>query len=136
SWCPGLVGVEALHRLERLERLRAEVLFVNHAILADDEGLDARDAVLNRRSGKREAADHRSLDDVVELPERRRRPLSFQDLEEVAVIRLAGRVALLDRAGDLFADGSAPRAVGVLPRQAVLLARRADDPLRVLVHVV
>ena len=61
-------------------------------------------------------------------------PCPVQDLEVVAVVRLGlVGVALLDRARDGFADRTVPRSVGVLPRQAVLLARRADDALGVLV---
>src|SRR5262249_52614338 len=52
------------------------------------------------------------------------------------VVRVAAAVALLDRLGDLFTNGPAPCAVGVLPCQTVLRPRRADDALRILVHVV
>ena len=71
------------------------------------------------------------------LSERRGGSLPLQNLEEIAVIRLgAAGVALFDGARDVFPDRPAPRAVGVLPRQAILLARSADDALRILVHVV
>src|ERR1700756_5640615 len=45
-------------------------------------------------------------------------------------------VALFDCAGNLFANRSGPTTVRVLPCQAILFARSADDALRVLVHVV
>src|SRR6185436_11024044 len=105
-------------------------------VLADDERLHAGDAVSGRSSGESEATDHRAIDHVVHLSKRRRRSLSLQDFEEVAVIRLRGaRVAVLDGARDFLTYRALPRAVGSLPGEAVLLARSADDALRVLVHV-
>src|SRR6185436_16058355 len=55
---------------------------------------------------------------------------------EIAVIRLALGVALRDRTSDRLANRPAPGAVGVFPGQPILLARRTDDLLRVLVHAV
>ena len=104
--------------------------------MIDDERLHAGDAVFRRRRDQRESANHGAADHVVELAQRRGGALALQDLKDVAVIR--GRrvhgVALFDRLGHRFADRAAVAAVGVLPVQAVLLARRADDALRVLVH--
>src|SRR4029079_4652689 len=114
--------------------LGAQVFLVDDAVVADDEGRDARKEVLRRRRNKREAADHRALHDEVHLAERRRRALPLQDFEEVAVVgNCFLGVALLDGLGDVLADGPAPRAVWILPRQAVLLAWFADDALRVLI---
>ena len=132
---PALVRVEALHRPEGLERLRAEVLLPDDSVVADEERLHAGLLVVRRRRDEGEATDHRALDDEVELAERRRRALPLQDLEVVAVVRLVlVPVALRDRAGDLLAHRSAPGAVRVLPGETVLLSRGADDLLRVLVH--
>src|ERR1044072_2706130 len=44
-------------------------------------------------------------------------------------------VAFLQCFGDFFSDGSSPRSVGVLPRQPIVFSWRADDSLRVLVHL-
>src|SRR4029450_462460 len=44
-------------------------------------------------------------------------------------------VAFLQCFGDFFPDGSPPRSVGVLPRQPIVFSWRADDSLRVLVHL-
>src|SRR5690348_4657760 len=53
------------------------------------------------------------------------------------MIRLcAACVALFNRSGDVFPDWTTPGAVGVLPRQPILLTRSADDALRILVYVV
>src|SRR5207245_762088 len=71
------------------------------------------------------------------LAERRRGALPLQDFEQVPVVRLrAVGVALFKRSSNVFAHGTAPGTVGILPRQAILLARRADDALGVLAHVV
>src|SRR6185369_5682631 len=81
-----------------------------------------------------EAADHRALNDEVELAERRRRALPLQDLEIVAVERLVLlAIALGDHTSDPLANRTAPRAVRVAPREAVVPARCADDSLRVRV---
>src|SRR5688572_16658892 len=134
---PGFIGVEAAHRGECGCGARAEILLVHHAVLADDECLHAGDGVFRWGGRQREAADHGALDDVVQPSEGRCRTLPGEDLEVVAVIRLAAfRVALRDRAGDAFTHRSIPRAVRCLPRQTVLLSRCADDPLRVLVDLV
>src|SRR5215218_6104679 len=134
---PGLVRVEAVYFYRRFERVRAEVFLVDHAVVAHHEGLHPRDAVLRRRGDEREAADHHALQDEVHLAERRGLPLPLEHLEVVAVEGLIlARVALLKSARERLADDPAPRAVGVLPRQAVLRARRADDVLRVLVNIV
>src|SRR4030095_1306316 len=44
-------------------------------------------------------------------------------------------VAFLQCFGDFFPDGSPPRSGGVLPRQPIVFSWRADDSLRVLVHL-
>src|SRR5215212_10010887 len=132
---PGLVRVEAVYFYRRFERVRAEVFLVDHAVVAHHEGLHPRDAVLRRCGDEREAADHHVLHDEVQLAERRGLPLPLEHLEVVAVEGLIlARVALLKSARELLAHDPAPRAVRVLPRQPILLVRRADDVLRVLVN--
>src|SRR5204863_8325952 len=113
-----------------------EVFLVDHAVVTDDEGLDAGLAVFSGRRDQCEATNHQALDDELHLTERRRRSLTFQHFEVVAVVRLTLAVALLDRNSNLFADGAAPGAVTLLPREAIFRPRRADDVLRVLIHVV
>ena len=62
--------IVALHRLELLEGSRAEVLFVDDAGVAHDEGLDSSDAIVSRRSDQRESAEHRSTHQEVQLAQR------------------------------------------------------------------
>jgi hypothetical protein len=45
------------------------------------------------------------------------------------------RIALLERFGDFFSDRTSPSAVRVLPCEAVMFARRANDSLRLLGHL-
>src|SRR5262245_12910204 len=52
------------------------------------------------------------------------------------MVGLAAAVALLDRFSDLLAHGAVPLAIGFLPCQTILRARRADDALRILIYVV
>src|SRR4029077_2756702 len=47
-----------------------------------------------------------------------------------------GGIAVFNRAGNLFAHGTAPTTVRILPCQAILFTRSADDTLRVLIHIV
>src|SRR5215470_4466845 len=132
---PRFIRVEAFHVPELVDGFGAKVFFVNHAILADDEGLDSGDGVLSRSGYQRKASDHYIFHHEVHFAERRVRTLAFKDLEEIAVIGLGDAVALLDRLGNFLADGTSPGAIGILPSQAVLLAGVADDALRKLVHV-
>lgn len=46
--CPGAIGIEAIHCLERLECFGPEVLFPYHPVLADHETLDPGVPVLGR----------------------------------------------------------------------------------------
>src|SRR5713101_3530415 len=133
---PGLVGVEALHALEDLQAIRSQVLFVNDSVVADDERLDPCDSILGRYGGQGKSTDHGSLNDKVQLSQGRRGTLTLQNLEVVAVIRLSFiRIALRQGLGDPLSDGTAPRAIRVLPRQPIVFPRGADDPLGVLVHL-
>jgi hypothetical protein len=84
---PTLIRIEAIHTLEEFERLWPEIFFIDDAVLAHDEGLNSSVPVLCRRSDEGEAANHHALDDVIQLAQRRGRPLTFQNFEEVTVIR-------------------------------------------------
>src|SRR5262249_31460326 len=122
---------------KELEGLWSQILFPDHSVLAYHERLHAGIAVLRRRGHQREAANHYAFDDVVQLAQRRRRPLSLQHFEEIAVVGLLTlRVALSNCRRDFLADWSIPGAIGVLPGQAILLPFGADDSLGILVHAV
>ena len=59
--------------------------------------------------------------------------MSLQDFEVVAVeSALAGGVALFQRLGDFVANRAVGRSVSILPEQAILLAGRTENLLRVL----
>ena len=90
AFCHPFVRIEACDRAGNFSRARAEVLFADNAAVADDEGHDARHAVLERPGDRRESADHASIDDVVAVTARRRRPLSVEQAEVVAVLPSRG----------------------------------------------
>ena len=48
SYFPGLIGVEAVHALESLKRVRPQILLVNDSIGANDERLHSGDPILGR----------------------------------------------------------------------------------------
>src|SRR5206468_2146957 len=101
------------------------------------EGLHPCHTVLGRCSNQGEASNHHTFHHEIHLAERRRGSLPFQNFEEIAVVGLGATVvALVDRTGDLFPHRSPPSTIGVLPGQAILLARSADDALGILVHSV
>ena len=132
---PGLIRVVALHVLDDLQRVRSQVLLVHDSVVADHECLHARDTIFRRHGNQRKPADHRALDHVVELAERRSRTLPFQNFEVVAVEGLPlVPVAFLNGLRDRLADGTSPTAVRILPGQPILFSRCADDSLRVLIH--
>src|SRR5439155_21770343 len=83
-----------------------------------------------------ESADHCALDHEVHLSQRRRRSLPLEHLEIVTVIRPALlRITFLERLGDFVSNRTSPRPVRVLPCQTVVFSWRANDSLRVLVHL-
>src|SRR6478672_11833278 len=113
---PGLVGIIPLHALERLERIRPEIFFVNHTIWTNHECLHPRNAILRRCSSQCEASDHRPFHYEVHFAHRSGWSLSLQHLEIVAMIRLPTLgVALLKSLGNFFANRPAPCPVGVSP---------------------
>src|SRR5262245_6751952 len=112
---------------------RTEILFVDVTVIVDDEGHDAGVAILGGKGDEAEAANHVAAHDVVHRAAGRVRTLAGQDPEVVAVIRLAGAdaIATLGRGGDRFAERAVRLAARGRPVQAILLARRADDLLRI-----
>src|ERR1700724_2647049 len=85
---PGCIGVETFHLLEFVQGFGSKVLLVNYAVVADHEGPHTRYVVLSGCSDKGKAADHDSLHHKIHFPQRRRRALSFQDLEKIPMVRL------------------------------------------------
>src|SRR5689334_4296444 len=81
GFLPTLVRVEARDRGCALRGLRTEVLLVDVALVAHDEGLDAGLAVRHRPGDGGEAADHATVHDVIVRPARCRRPLAVQQAE-------------------------------------------------------
>src|SRR4051794_1643453 len=69
---PTSVWIEAIDRSCKISCIRTKVLFINDAIVADNECLDAGHLVCRRVGEQRKAAYHRSLLDKVEFPKRRR----------------------------------------------------------------
>ena len=124
--------------MEHVEGVGTQILFVHDAGVADDEGLNAGDLVIGGSRRQCETANHGAADHEVHLAQRRRRTLSFQHLEVVAVIWLwlvLLAITLLQSLGDLFSHRAGPSAIGILPGEAVLFARRADDALGILVDL-
>src|SRR6266567_3516507 len=135
---PSLIGIESIHAPENLKRIRSQILLVNGSVVANDERLHSGDAILRRRCGQCEPANHSSLNDKVDLPQRRGRTLPLQNLEIVAVVGLTSirvRITLLKGLGHSLSDRASPSAIRVLPRQPVMFPRCADDSLRVLVYL-
>src|SRR5262249_9680336 len=93
--------------------------------------------IFSRRSSKGESADHRPANHEIHLSHRCRRSLSLQHLKVVAMIRCASfrLVAFLKSFGDFFSNRSSPSPVSVLPREAIMFSRRAEDTLCVLVYL-
>src|SRR5438270_10793212 len=119
---PRLVRVEKLHLLEFVECLRPEVLFVNDAVLTDDEAPDTRYVIFGRRRDQGEAANHDVLHDKIHRAERRPGTLSLQDLEKIAMIGLRlFRISLFDYSRDIFANRPSPGAVLGRHLQSILL---------------
>src|ERR1700741_2788197 len=132
---PGFVWVETLHFFEFVQSIRTEGCLVNHAILTDDECTYSSHTVLRRCGNQPEPSNHDTVHDIIDFSERCGWSLTFEDFEEIAVVRLRlGCVALVNGLGDLLSDGSSPRTIRILPGESILLARNADDSLRVLVY--
>src|SRR5262249_45201338 len=95
----------------------SKVLLVNYAVVADQEGPPTLYFVFSGCGDTCKAADHDSLDHKIHFAERRRRALSFQDLEKIPMVRLrSSRIALFNCPGDVLTDRAVPLAIGGLPR--------------------
>src|SRR5262249_32621231 len=130
---PGVVRIELAHARGNAPCPRAEVLLEPVAIIVDDEGHDAGLAVLRRIGHEPEPADHVAANDVFDGAARGVRSLTGQYLVVVAVIGFAGAnaITLLRRSRDRFAEWTVRFATRRRPVQAILLAGRADDLLRI-----
>ena len=84
-WLPGLVRVVKLHFLYDFEGIGTQIFLVYDSVVAHDECLHSRHAILGRHGDQREAANHDSLDDIVNFAQRRSWTLTLQNLEVVAV---------------------------------------------------
>src|SRR5262249_46304731 len=99
-----------------------------------DKRHDARVPVFSRIGHERETADHVAAHDVVQRAAGRVRSLPGEHLVVVAVIGralLAGAIALRGGAGGELAQRALVRAGLRRPIKTVLLARPADDALRI-----
>src|SRR4029077_5956324 len=133
---PRFVWVVQLHVFKDAERIRAQIFLINIPLVADYKGLNTCYAVFSRRGGKCKSADHRTVHNKVHFPKRCRRTLSFQDFEEISVIRLTSiRIPLRQSLGDSFSNWASPTPIGILPSKTILFSRGTDDSLRVLVHL-
>jgi BASS family bile acid:Na+ symporter len=65
---PGLVRIIEFHVLNDVERIASQILLVDNPVVANHEGLYAGDAIIGGCGYKCKAANHRSLDHVVEFP--------------------------------------------------------------------
>src|SRR6516165_12638984 len=83
---PGFVGIVECHLIENLERVWAQVFLVNGTFITDDECHHACNAIFGRRSGKSKASDHCAFQDEIHLAQRRRRTLTFENLEVVTMV--------------------------------------------------
>jgi hypothetical protein len=115
NWGPGFVRIKALHVLEFIEGFWSKILLVDNAVVADDEGSHSGHGVLDRCSHQGKAPDHYAFHNEIHFAERRCGSLSFQNLEEITVLRLrTGGVSLFDCFGNLVAHRPSPGTVGVL----------------------
>src|ERR1700741_1687525 len=82
---PSLVRIVAFHRFSSLCRVWAEILLVDDSVVANDEGLHPSYPILCRPGHQPKAADHCSLDYVIQLAQTRCRALPLQYLEVIPV---------------------------------------------------
>src|SRR6476620_5024958 len=136
GWFPSLVRIIGVHGLKGLEGIWPEIFLIHNAIRADHECLAPRNPTFCRRGHERESANHRSPDDEIGFTAGRSRALLLQHLEIITVIRLRALcVTLLKSFSDFFSHWTAPSAVRILPGEAILLARCANNALRILIHL-
>ena len=135
-----LPGSNALIARRHFRRLGSEIALVDDAVLIDDERHHAAFAVFGGVREQCEAGDHAAVDHVVVSAAGRVRALLRQDPEVVAAIRISVHVAL--EVGRGLGDQRSERALLFVlgrvrrPVQAVVLAGRAGELLRVLQHAV
>src|SRR3984885_7073558 len=131
---PGLVGIESGHLCCHIDGIFPQVLFEDHSVLVDDEGLNTRIAVLRRIRKKAEPAGHFSIDKIRLGATLRIRTLIFQ-LPEVITIEGLGFIRL-DRGflvrceRNVWSERATRGALCRLPIQSVLLAGIANELLR------
>src|SRR5271169_5698071 len=82
---PGLVWVVKLHVLYDVEGIGAQVLLIYDSPVTHYETLHPRHTVFGRHGDEGKPADHDSLDDIVNLAQRRGRTLTFQNLKVIPV---------------------------------------------------
>src|SRR4051812_1202814 len=85
---PALVRIERRHALDDGIGAWAEILLVDGARMADDEGAAAGIGLVGGPGDQRKPADHLALDDVAHRAARRARALLGEDAVVVAVIGL------------------------------------------------
>ena len=85
---PRLVRIEPLHLLKLVEDFGSEVFVIDDTIMADDEGPHSGYAIFGRCSDQPEAPYHHAFHHEIDLAKRQCGPLSFQNLKEIAVVRL------------------------------------------------
>src|SRR5215470_12077491 len=135
---PALVRVEALDLLHQRRRAGTEILLVDDAVLAHDEGHHAGGAPLRGEGDEGEPADHVAVRDVVRGSSGGIRTLGREDAVVVAVkgrapVRAA--VPLRPRPRDERSERTLRLPRLALPVETILLARRPGQPLGVLVHL-
>ena len=109
---PGFVRIVSLHVFGKVKRVRSQVFLVDDSVVADHERLNSRDPVLGRDRNQCEAADHDSIDHIVELTQPRCRTLPLQNFKVIPMIRIrAAGIAFLDGLCNGLADGTARRTI-------------------------
>src|SRR4030095_17022877 len=135
SHFPSLVGIIGIHGLKGLEGIRPEILLIHNATRADHECFYPRNLIFGRRGHKAEPTDHCASDDEIYFTSGRGRALLRQHFEVVTVIRLTlFGIALRESIGHLFANRAGPGSIRIFPGQTIVLSRRADDLLRILIY--
>jgi hypothetical protein len=101
-------------------------------------GLYSGNSILGWRCSQSESTYHGSLDDEVDLSQRRGRTLPLENIEIVAVIRLRLtriRVALLKGLGNSLSNRASPSSHQGSAKRDHHVSRHADDSLSVLIDL-
>src|SRR6266850_4482776 len=119
------------HRLCKLCGVGTKILFVDGPRSVDNEGHDARGAVLRRIGDEGESSSHPSVGDVVPGSARCMRSLASEDPEKITIKRdvLANLVGweILTRVCDERVDRASKLIASTVPIQAVVPALIADQ---------